>query len=83
MFFIYVYTEAGDNVGGESVPITVSDFDQKACLNKNIEVIRSLVESEGMDWDTVTRIEAETGEDMDEDGYPDADNPHTEVCYSK
>jgi hypothetical protein len=83
VFFVYVYTEAGDNVGGEAVPITVSDFDQKACLNKNIEVIRGLVESEGLDWDTVTRIEVETGEDMDEDGYPDADNPHTEVCYSK
>lgn len=83
MFFIYVYTEAGDNVGEGAVPITVSDFDQKACLNKNIEVMRGLVEGEGLDWNTVTRIEVETGEDMDEDGYPDADNPDTETCYRK
>lgn len=82
MFFMYVYTEASDNVGGECIPITITHYDKNSCMNKNVSVIRALVEGEGLDWTTVTRVTVETGLDHDEDGYPaDADNPDTATCY--
>jgi hypothetical protein len=77
MFFIYVYTEAGDNVGDGPVPITVTEFDRRACMNGSTPVMQGLVEDEGLDWDSVTRIEVETEDD------PDMDDPETEVCYQK
>jgi hypothetical protein len=83
MFFLYVYTEASDNVGGECVPVTISHYDKVSCVNRNLSVIRALVEAEGLDWDTVTSIEVETGLDHDEDGYPDTDNPDTVNCYTR
>jgi hypothetical protein len=84
MFFLYVYTEAADNVNGDCVPITITNFDKNSCVNKNVSVIRSLVEAEGLDWSTVTRVEVETGLDHDDDGYPaDADNPDTITCYTR
>lgn len=82
MFFLYVHTEASDNVGGDCVPITISHFDKSSCVNKNLSVIRSLVEAEGLSWDTVTRIDVETGLDHDDYGNPvDQDNPDTVTCY--
>ena len=83
MFFMYVYTEASDNVGGEAIPITITGFDRAACMNGRLDVMKSLVTAEGLDWDTVTSIEVETGSDHDEDGYPDADNPDTQTCYTR
>ena len=83
MFFAYVYTAAVDNVSGDSIPITLSLYDKIGFENKNLSVIRALVEAEGLDWSTVTRIEVETGLDHDDDGYPtDSDNPDTIVCYT-
>lgn len=82
MFFMYVYTESSGNMRGECVPISIPYADKEACLNKNNFVIRSLVESEGLDWEEVSRIEVETGEDYTDSGYPiDEDNPATKVCY--
>jgi hypothetical protein len=82
MFFMYVQTEASDNVGGESTPITISHYDKVSCVNKNVSVIRALVEAEGLDWDSVTIIHVETGLDHDEYGNPaDSDNPDTVICY--
>ena len=82
MFFAYVYTAAGENVSGDSIPISLSPFDKIGFENKNLTVIRQIVEGEGIDFDTVTRIEVETGLDCDEDGNPDSDNPDTIVCYT-
>lgn len=83
MFFMYVYTEASDNVNGDTVPITITHFDKTACMKGNLDVMRSLVTAEGLDWTTVTRIAVETGSDHDEDGLPDSDNPDTIICYTR
>jgi len=82
MFFAYVYTAAVDNVSGDSIPITLSPFDRDSFANKNQSVIRAIVEAEGIDFDTVSRIEVETGIDYDADGYPESDNPDTVTCYT-
>jgi hypothetical protein len=77
MFFLYVYTDASDNVGDGPFPITVSVFDRQACMAKRVDVIRSLVESEGIDWDSVTSVQVETEDD------PDETDPETMLCYQK
>jgi hypothetical protein len=83
MFFLYVYTEAADNVGDGPVSIALSDGEHRSCLASDTNAIRSIVAGEGWDWETVTRAEVETGDDCDEDGYPDMDNPDTMVCYAR
>lgn len=83
MYFIYVYTEAIDNVEGEAHPITISCAEQSICMHGGISTIRSLVEEEGLDWDTVTRVEVETGNDRDDEGFPDEDQPDTQICYRR
>lgn len=83
MFFLYVYTEAADNVGDGPVAITLSDGEHRSCLARDTDVIRSIVENEGWEWETVTRAEVETGDDSDEAGYPDMDNPDTVICYTR
>ena len=77
MFFIHVHTDASDNVGGDPVQIAVSDFDRRACLKGDLWLMRSLVEGEGLDWDDVTRIEAEVSAD------PDEVDPEVRACYSR
>lgn len=77
MFFLYVYTVATDNVGDGPVPIAITEFDRRACVNNSLPVIRSLIESEGLDWNSVTRVEVETEDD------PDMDDPETVTCYAK
>lgn len=79
MFFIYVYTEASDNVGGDPTPITVSNSDRISCVIKEIDVMRRLIKAEGLDWDTVTRIDVEVNVDI----CPDWDNPETVTCYTR
>ena len=83
MFFLYVYTEAADNVGDGPVAITLSTEEHRSCLSHDTDAIRSIVEYEGYNWSTVTRAEVETGEDCDEEGYPDMDNPDTVTCYTR
>ena len=82
MFFAYVYTAAGDNVSGDSIPLTLSPYDRDSFANKNLAVIRQLVTAEGIEFDTVTRIEVETGIDHHDGSPNDGDNPDTIVCYT-
>jgi hypothetical protein len=63
MDFIYVHTEASDNVDGDPVAITVGGQDLLDCLSGNTGTIRRLVEAEGLHWPDVTRVIAD-GEDL-------------------
>lgn len=71
MDFIYVHTEASDNVGGDPVAITVGGQDMLDCLSCNSETIRRLVESEGLVWSDVTRVEVED------------DHDNVAICYTR
>ena len=76
MFFLYVLNDDND-----VCEIAISKYDQAACMNGNLDLIKSLVVGEGLVWETVKSVEVETGSDHDEDGYPDADNPDTQTCF--
>lgn len=77
MYFLYVHTEATANVGGDSIPVSISLSERDSCVRGDIAVIRQLVESNDIEWDTIVDIEVETEID------PDEDNPATAVCWSR
>jgi len=77
MYFLYVLTEATANVEGDTIPVSISPSERDNCVRGDITVIRQLVESNDIQWDTVVSIEVETEID------PDPDNPDTMVCWSR
>ena len=77
MYFLYVLTEATANVEGDTIPVSISPSERDNCVRGDITVIRQLVESDDIEWDTVVSIEVETEID------PDPDNPDTMVCWSR
>lgn len=77
MYFLYVLTEATANVEGDTIPVSISPSERDNCVRGDITVIRQLVESNDIQWDTVVSIEVETEID------PDPDNPDTTVCWSR
>ena len=77
MYFLYVLTEATANVEGDTTPVSISPSERDNCVRGDITVIRQLVESNDIQWDTVVSIEVETEID------PDPDNPDTMVCWSR
>jgi hypothetical protein len=77
MYFLYVLTEATANVEGDTIPVSISPSERDNCVRGDITVIRQLVESDDIQWDTVVSIEVETETD------PDPDNPDTTVCWSR
>jgi len=77
MYFLYVLTEATANVEGDTIPVSISPSERDNCVRGDITVIRQLVESDDIQWDTVVSIEVETEID------PDPDNPDTTVCWSR
>ena len=77
MYFLYVHTEATANVGGDSIPVSISLSERDSCVRGDIAVIRQLVESNDIEWGNVVDIEVETEID------PDEDNPATAVCWSR
>ena len=77
MYFLYVLTEATANVEEDTIPVSISPSERDNCVRGDITVIRQLVESNDIQWDTVVSIEVETGIE------PDPDNPDTMVCWSR
>lgn len=77
MYFLYVLTEATANVEEDTIPVSISPSERDNCVRGDITVIRQLVESDDIQWDTVVSIEVETGIE------PDPDNPDTMVCWSR
>lgn len=77
MYFLYVRTEATANVAGDLIPVSISHSQRDDCVRGDIAVIRQLVESDDIEWDTVVSIEVET------EIEPDPDNPVTMVCWSR
>jgi len=77
MYFLYVLTEATANVEEDTIPVSISPSERDNCVRGDITVIRQLVESNDIQWDTVVSIEVETEID------PDPDNPDTMVCWSR
>lgn len=77
MYFLYVHTEATANVGGDSIPVSISPHQRDSCVKGDIAVIRQCVVEDGIDWATVVDIEVET------EIEPDTDNPETMVCWSR
>ena len=77
MYFLYVHTEATANVEGDLIPVSISHSQRDDCVRGDISVIRQLVESDDIQWDTVVSIEVET------EIEPDPDNPETMVCWSR
>ena len=77
MYFLYVLTEATANVEGDTIPVSISPSERDNCVRGDITVIRQLVESDDIEWDTVVSIEVET------EIEPDPDNPDTMVCWSR
>jgi len=77
MYFLYVLTEATANVEGDTIPVSISLSERDNCVRGDIAVIRQLVESDDIEWDTVVSIEVET------EIEPDPDNPATTVCWSR
>jgi hypothetical protein len=83
MLFMYVYMESKDGMCGECLPLPISEGEGASCINGNLSILRSFIESEGLNWSEVTRIEVESVPTQSLDGYPDMDNPETLVCYKR
>jgi hypothetical protein len=69
--FVYVQHSAGAD------PVGISE-EQQALLLKGgpaLVILKDDLEECGIPLDTVTRIDVESGEDLNEKGYPDEDNP--------
>jgi hypothetical protein len=77
MYFLYVLTEATANIEGDTIPVSISPSERQACVRGDIALIRQLVESNDIEWNTVVSIEVET------EIEPDPDNPATMVCWSR
>lgn len=80
MLFAYVYTT------NDSFPIVIDEEQQAALLKKGTDALAILacdLEEGDIDPQQVVHIEVETGEDADENGYPDKDNPDTKVVYQQ